>query len=552
MTFSLESDTTVLWKRIEPLLQDQEDSSVFYANPFSGAIHQKNTLFGRTWQCVYGVGEILTGISIEKKCLYESVATIKKAWKVVSKQIDSLCIDYKNSKNDIEMRKRAAACVLSVCDASPLFDSFLFEDRVKTGTEKVNRVFLLLSGKPLFREKDIPILYALREIYAASSLEGIMQCPIPVAVLQKIADALVLEEEEERQIQHWIQTVEQCLFFITPLLLYRALKASLAFPHQLACVLHSLIHRGAKILQEKDPLWSSYLLRLYAGIKLQETVTLANPLKHQPLHSLGITIHSIQEDTCTKVLVAKTPTALELYNGRLGKSWGVDCVTLEPVDKSGFFIISRAIPQLLCDISWSSQLTKQELSIADAVVSFVQWLMKQRKMPRHFLLHTLVVTNTYTLASLISYNDEEMIDVEYSSIEKSLKKIAGTHLLLFQYMMQKAQLLNHREATRIREAIRVFCSKHIVEVCEIDTPYAEYAKLCHHYFTLYKSQVEFEKWDMLQEAIIDAVMQMLFRYGIAASRWTQEELPHIEKSSLDHELFKTSVPSKQGFFSGFF
>lgn len=444
---------------IKPIINSESTQlEQFSVNPYTLELIPKTSFMGRVWEWYVVIETFIFQRNFDSGRRVEVLQKIERQYKLAIDRIQEL---HQKVTKALTCEDGSLFQVLRefllVAEACPFLDHCTTRNSTATAIDTLQKLFRKEKRIELIKESEVRVIQAFTEDHSLALVTAVMQKAIPKTLLQKIADKVPLDKDEEIEITHWIDSVNKSSHLISHLVLYRSLECLKLT--QLPRLIHFLVKRRCRPLITKDKVWDSSLRLLRPTAKLTEEYTLAEELFSKELFELNLQLFTLKEDSNKAVLFGSMPSSLAQLKAANEDAWGLPPVKVHRVDVNGRYWIIEKPKYGLSERKWKTpdygRVRDGDLPLANELSRYIEWLSKQTVSPKQFSINHLYMTSDNTLVTLSPICKEDSSSFfRYCSLEEYVKDLSAANHLVFRYIMQKSYLSEHPVANYIRKVIQ--------------------------------------------------------------------------------------------------
>jgi hypothetical protein len=416
----------------------------------------RGTAFGRGW--LWAIGD---ATQIKEK-LKEEIRTNHELFKKLLAEIKELnsklevCYCTPNNGKDVATSRR----VIQLAEFLGCFFDTQVPFSLERSLKSMHRVFQKNLKDKIFSKEDVVQLEHFEKEYATLAVEGILQADFPIDILKRLLIKDVLSAKQKKQLDEWLQLVEEKRERLTPSLFHKALQGigmyickerelPLEEYNNIYVLLEiALLDCGCKILSQDDSAYSQWLYSLTPGtvIDSEQPVQLGTALQHTSLTKLGLFAFKREGFDNQMVLFGKSIAFLGM--------WKIHCIDAMPPewrlkveyrDSEGRFLVVEKLNSSLDQVTWKTKhaaIEKDDISKLDSLSSLIAIMATQQRTPADSLPEYMFFNNKDELRCLIPIAKSGLFD--FNALTKFVLKcsVNGKNFPVCRYLYSKSKLKN--------------------------------------------------------------------------------------------------------------
>jgi hypothetical protein len=185
---SLRLDNSFLFSHSLATWCSDKSSQLQQSEPISGGEHSTQSLFCASGSEVdFYVTALIASKHEDPVAFSGPEEKIEWLWKKARQELQAPIVRYKNGLGDHADKAYAARRIQLFCESNSFFKQFLLEDNLHPTVAKINGLFQQACSRKLFECDAVELLCDLREAYASTCIEGILQMEHPIRALSSLA-----------------------------------------------------------------------------------------------------------------------------------------------------------------------------------------------------------------------------------------------------------------------------------------------------------------------------------------------------------------------------
>lgn len=314
---------------------------------------------------------------------------------------------------------------------------------------------------------------SLSTMHHLIKLEGKMQGPLPLGLVNKMATGQNMDKFELEKLLNWISQFNK----VRPLHKFLTEFSKYMVNPDIAALEITCLKNQCGVFKQSDPKHLLWRQKLEAGKRSKkipingvfQNITISGQFGKKETEPDEQIFFAIKEHPDKLLMVSSNRALLALKKAwTKDGSWGLKTPTFYYLDPQGKYAVVEKFPLAITHPEWKSttKICERDKKFVEPMANYVKWLNNQKISVTNLDLRYIMFDSYGTLRTV---KIQEKLNYDYFALEKFVLEFSQNNLAVFQYMMKESGLWNSKHGSFFRAVVRETLDNKKPDIPEIGT-----------------------------------------------------------------------------------